>query len=98
MNITELPIYEMEIIPLTEKEKNQEIHYGTNGGFTIWIGGGRCQDGHFMGNHYYDNKERGELLVEYITKVCKQHHVSIVDTIQQIDNNLRINDVKYKKL
>jgi len=40
------------------------------------------------------NEEIGFRVIKYVTKVCEEHNMNIKDTMEQIKNNLKYNDIE----
>lgn len=76
------------------KNKKQEpVHGGGKGGFSIWVGGGHCIEGHMWQPHDTPDDVIGYKVINYVSKVCEEHKMSAKDAYIQIKNNLILNGI-----
>lgn len=76
---------------ISKKETTEQPYSSFKGGFSIFVGGNSCVEGHFNYNSDSTQDEIGYQVIEIVTEICKEHNVSIKDTMLQIEYNLKLN-------
>lgn len=74
--------------------KDKNIYYpGGKGSFTIWLGKGHVAEGHMWQPMDTPDEEIGYMVIEIVTKICKENNLLIKETFRQIENNLKMNNI-----
>lgn len=83
-------------IPLLYFYANRKINTLQCGNLNILLSDGTNIEGHYYLSQNVSDDSKGFIIIESVTKICKEHNLSVVETFDNIQSNLKSNDLLLK--